>query len=458
MAVSIVPDRAGQASAAGVVKGSRWYCDHYTGAPAALIAAGHISLEQLTPQAGRSPGRTAFMPDGQPCPPRVKAWREPGFKAVQQLEDGTCTVEVTVAKEVQKWRRAQVRAAEHEAKQARINNELAERGHEFRNWKLRQSFDRDGEIWEGTKAQLQGAGLGQGLSFPGEPGAPEALHCSCPLGFQFRVVQPYDCAKAAAGIFTAYSSFIVKAETPTAYVDHAPGVKREVWTPDGWLHFDKFIGSAEALVAAGLVPNLSYFPGQPGANRSQASYRLDWRTATNAPIRHELKITIRKRGRGLFDLDVPVAPEEEGRRKAIRERQFDEERSQTQALAAERRRLRQASGPQMSVDEFRRSRMKLAQEAVGLVWGGVLASVAGGLRFDISEGTAAHNRLGEALAAIRDVIATAEVVSDTKATEKAKSLVKLAAARNDKGLQSVLRSASHLRLVRGAPGEQSEMP
>ncbi|MBY0236947.1 MAG: hypothetical protein K2W93_18335, partial [Burkholderiaceae bacterium] len=79
MADSIVADQWSEVSLPpGVTRALRWYSNQYFGSEQALLAAGLITPEQLEPQQGRPLGRTAFMPDGSVCPPRVKAWREPG--------------------------------------------------------------------------------------------------------------------------------------------------------------------------------------------------------------------------------------------------------------------------------------------------------------------------------------------------------------------------------------------
>lgn len=444
MAVSIVPAPDGRTPAAEITKGSRWYCDHYTGTPAALIAAGHISPEHITPQAGRTPGRTAFLADGQPCPPGVKAWRDPGFRAIQQLDDGTYRVEVTVSKETQKLRRSQERAAEHEAEQERIKQRIAEEGHLYRNWVFRQNFERDMERWEGTKSQLQAAGLGVGLSFPGEAGAPEELVCTCPLGFKFRIFLPgsYDAARAAAGIYTAVSSYLDETDHRPRFAHYAAGVLRHEWTPESWWSsHDVYRGTADALISAGLVPALKFFPGQPGAKRVQASYRRDWSPATNAN-NQELAATIRRRGQHGYEVEIPASEAEVARRVALREAKKANDARQSRALADERRRLREATAPQKSAEAVKQEMVEQAKFALNMVAEFLFMPNKAGWHFDIPRGSTEYDELAEAFVTIRRVMEAAPAVRQRKHVEAAKKQLRLAAARQDGALQSMLRDAS----------------
>ncbi|MGQ0727306.1 hypothetical protein [Acidovorax sp.] len=208
MAISIVTQSHSSKPTHEGLAWSKWlYFDAVDGTVAALVGARLITPAELEPQERRAPGYTAFLPGGKPCPPGKKAWRTPGYRAIRQREDGTIRLEITVSKEAQAERRAAKRAQEYEVEQARINDEIEQRGHLFRGWKLAQFFGSRGESWEGTKTQLQAAGLGVGMQYPGEPGAKKQAIFRCPLGFEFRVSLPLDRAKAAAGIYLALSDF-----------------------------------------------------------------------------------------------------------------------------------------------------------------------------------------------------------------------------------------------------------
>jgi hypothetical protein len=208
MASSIVTDALAADSRPGVIQQFvGHYFDAFQGDQSALIHAGLISAGELEPQSNRAPGYTAFLPGGGPCPVGKKAWRTPGYRAIRQLDDGKIRLEITVSKELQAERRATKRAQEYEAEQTRINDDIEQRGHLFRGWALDQSVGRRGERWEGTKKQLQAAGLGVGMQYPVEPGAKKKAVFRCPLGFEFHVSLPLDRAKAAAGIYLALSDF-----------------------------------------------------------------------------------------------------------------------------------------------------------------------------------------------------------------------------------------------------------
>lgn len=457
MALSIVsqtPEAAAE-SLPGITKSSRWSCDVFTGTADALIAAGLITAKQLQPQKGRTPGYTAFLANGEMCPIHLRTWREPGFKAIREQRDGTYSVEVTVAKDVQAWRRRAENAAKHEAEQVRINEELAKGGSQYRNWKLRQDFGGCAETWEGTKAQLQAAGLGVGMTFPGEPGAPEYVYARCPLGFEFRIHLPdYNAAQAAAGIYTAHSWYVSRADSPKQFEPVAPGVTREVWTPQGWLSSDFYYGTAAALVAAAIVRDLTLFPGQLRTNKMQASYRQDWTPMTTANGQ-PWGATIRKRGKsGQFTVEVPVAKAEEERREQVRKDREEEKKKQEQVLAAERKQLRQGVTLEQSMDDFRNERAETAEFSLRLLWQAVFVKADGALSFDLPEGSELWDDLADAFQTIRDAVQDADIIRDKKQVAAAQARLQLVAARGDKGLQAVLHDAKRLRLVRSAPDDE----
>lgn len=436
----------------GITKSSTCSRDVFSGPADALVAAGLVALDELQPQEGRPHGVTAFLPGGEPCPPSRRAWREPGFRVIRLLDDGSYRLEVTVCKEVQAWRRKQKAAAEHEAEQERINKEVAEYGHKYRNWVLRHDFSGRAETWEGTKGQLQAIGIGVGLQYPGEPGAPEYVYCKCPLGFDVRIYLPqYERAKAAAGIYLAQSFYKSSAEESKHYVPYAPGVLLEVWA-DGWTDRDFFVGSAEALVAANLVPSVRLFPGQPGTNKCQASYRKDWTPSTTSGRQDDWAATICKRGKGRFIVEVPVSNAEFKRRKAARDERKEEEEKTEAALAKERRELRQlAIGGNKTVEEFRAERMEEVAFDLKVLWRQVFERADGALRFDIPEDSELMEELADAFQTIRDAVQSAEVTVDKQLESELNKRLKLTAARNDKGLQSLLGKATHLRLVHSSP-------
>lgn len=468
MTLSIVNDTYAPDSLPGITKSSRGSCDIYSGTAEALIAASVIASEQLELQKGRAPGVTVFLAYGEPCPPRVRAWREPGYKAIRQQVDGTYSVEVTASKEVQAWRRKAKKAVEHEREQQRINEVLAECGQHYRNWELKHGYSGDAnggswhnsyEWWEGTKEQLQEVGIGVGLEFPADQGTTVNMYCKCPLGFDVRVYLPassYAPGKAAARIYTAQSWYVPHVEASKQYIQHAPGVLREVWAVSGWKNRDFYLGSAEAFVTAGLVPSLDLFPGQPGTNKGQASYCKGWIAATCSP-RSNFEATIRRRGKSTeFCVELPVTAAEEKRREEACKQHDLAQSERARVLAAERKQLRQGAEPEKTVEEFRAGRAERTELCLGILWQTAFADPDGALSFDLRESNKLRDDLAEAFQTIRDAVQEADILRDKKQIAATRTHLKLVAARNDKGLQSVLQSAKGLRLVRTDDDEAQE--
>lgn len=442
----------------GVAVTHSTHFDEFTGTAAALTAAGIVTPEQLQPQRGRYERKMIFLPNGQPSPLNHRGWREPGYKVVWRLDGGLYQVNITVAKDVQASRRKAEREAEHEREQLRINQAIAESGHQYRDWKLLHGFSglpggplssgSGCEWWEGTKAQLQAFGIGVGMVFPGEPGGPEDLYCKCPLGFDVRVYLPtYDRAKAAAGIYKAMSPYLTTGEKQKQYVQHAPGVMLQVWNDTGWISRDFYSGTDTALVAAGLVPSLDLFPGRPGKNKMQATYRPDWSLAGCSPRVHSTAVSIRRVGKGnKFCVEVGVGDAEVKRREAVREQLKAEREKRERALAVERQRLRQlASGT--TVEDFRAKREEELERWTELLWHAVFGRPDGVLSYDLPEGSEHWDELADAFQTLRDVVREASVCRDTQLEAKLVTQQKLAAARNDKGLQSLLQTVKSNRIA-----------
>jgi hypothetical protein len=446
----------GSVRSIGIEKTARWFCDVFRGTADALAAESVITLDELLPHKGRGDGRTVFLPNGEPCPPNVRAWREPGFKVVERQSDGTYIVAITVGKVVQAERRKAQQvsesAAAYERQQQHINEELAKRGAELRNWQLQHTYGPWHETWEGTKAQLQAEGLGMGLNFPGEPEAPEAVSCKCPLGFVVQIKMNRDGAKAVAGIFVAESCYTEstkrdeypEGEEPTQF---APGVIREAWWR--WARErDTYVGSASALVDAGLVPSVSLFPGQSGVAKTRVVYAADWTRWRSG--RGPWHATITKKGKTRFAIALPVDELEASRRGEIVKATGGHGGEQW-ALAEERRKLRVlAQAMDMTVEDFRAEQAKKAEDHINWLWRTVFCHTEGAIRFDIPEDSELSDDLAEAFQTIRDVVASADVIADERIAREAQHRLRLGAARNDNGLQSLLKDAKHLRLVHPA--------
>ena len=78
----------------------------------------------------------------------------------------------------------------------------------------------------------------------------------------------------------------------------------------------------------------------------------------------------------------------------------------------------------------------------------------GALSFDLSEDSELWTDLAEAFQTIRDAVRQADILRDKKKVAAAQTRLKLVAARNDEGLQSLLRDAKGLRLVHSAPDDE----
>lgn len=459
MALSIVAQTpAACISTNGVERETTCRYDVFTGTAEALSAEGLISLDQLQPQTGRQPGHTTFLPNGGTCVPTNRAWREPGYKSVRQQTDGTYRVEVTVSKDVYSWRRSLEKAAKHEAEQERIDKAIAEHGSKYRDWVLRRRFDGWAEEWKGTKAQLQAAGLGVGMAFPGEPRSASVLKCKCSLGFDFVIdASSHDAGEKAAGIFTARSRYVPRERLRVRFNPCATGVEKQLWTDESYdTRSDYYKGTAEALVAAGLVPHVGLFPGQAGANKTSAKFLGAWQRAPSTTNKKWVATITKSGNSGVFILEVPVAPAEAERRKELHDAHNKEEAREEKRLSEERRVLRQglATVVTKSVEQFRSERANLADVYLRMLWGEIFGKPDGALRFDIPEDGKPWTALGEAFQTVRDVTRDAPVRLDEKKVTEAKGRLRLAAARNNITLQSLLTGAKHLRLVSPSDSEK----
>ncbi|WP_394791511.1 hypothetical protein [Rhodoferax sp.] len=454
MAGSIVTDSALFSDTPGISISPRNYCDVYHGTAEALVVAGMIDATHLVPQKGRAIGHTAFLPSGEPCPHRVRAYREPGFKTVRQNDDGTICVEITVAKDVQSSRLACRRAAETEAEQERINQSVAEDGHKYRNWVLQHGFGSDCEYWEGTKEQLQAEGLCVGMAFPGEPGVIGDIYGKCPLGFEVRIYLPtYYRAKAAARIYTAQGWYKQSERKKTADIQFSPGVVIKGADPKYSTTSDTYAGTAEALVAANVVPSLDLFPGEPGRNRVRASYVTGWLPCIwgSQASKNSWVATISIKSKGRFSVEVPVCEEEKKRREAVRDEVEEKDKKVEAILRSERQQLRTASTvSNKTIEEFRAERLRLAEDLLATISRGVFTAPDGPLSFDLSSESNLKNKLMAAFQLIRDAAMRATVIREKSVGMETHKSSHSVVAREAGGQQLMHNKLSHLRLVHTA--------
>ncbi len=131
-----------------------------------------------------------------------------------------------------------------------------------------------GEIYSGTKAQLNEIGFGVDCLFPGEPlGAKR--QCRLPLAHGYARVEvalassegtqsekPFE-----ARIFSVHASHLAyDSDHKKRRVPFAPGV---TVTENGWA--DTYTGTAQALILAGVIEERQ-LPGMPGCGRCTTTF------------------------------------------------------------------------------------------------------------------------------------------------------------------------------------------
>ncbi len=177
-----------------------------------------------------------------------------------------------------------------------------------------QYEQRDWGDWvEGTKAQLQALGLRPGLPYPGEPGAPKlSIKTTDPRGFPVVLIEMQE----KPGHFSACVMFPDRPAKPdSSSVHRTLGALRfrEFW----WC--DEYTGTADALVAAGLVRR-EHLPGAPGMRLQTVSLGADGSPcpgARNSPyMKAQGAKLIERRGKCFSVMVVVSAQESERRRKA----------------------------------------------------------------------------------------------------------------------------------------------
>lgn len=170
-----------------------------------------------------------------------------------------------------------------------------------------------GELISGTTDELQALGLGVGLPYPGEPGGPKrAMTVRDPRGLSARIERAiWD----ELGNFTASIEFPGRSYPDLALEPHAPGVTRSL----NW-YSDEFVGSADALVAAGIV-SPGCFPGQPGMRKVCVTIHADGTIAGGVPTVYDDKARepgakrIRRKSKSEFEVAVYVSGVEAERRR-----------------------------------------------------------------------------------------------------------------------------------------------
>jgi hypothetical protein len=178
-----------------------------------------------------------------------------------------------------------------------------------------------GEFIYATKAQLQSFGIGAGRAFPSEPGGPSRkMKVTDPRGFPATLGLAFDGERYCASI-----QFPGRERQLGLRTKFAPGVEKRL----EYERFDEYIGTVEALVAAGLAP-LEHFPGQQGMRKMRVTIFADGTVPTGAPtVRHRRSEEagarlIERASKTTFRVRV-IAAQEDRERRALAIRHANEE-------------------------------------------------------------------------------------------------------------------------------------
>lgn len=172
-----------------------------------------------------------------------------------------------------------------------------------------------GDLIYGSKEQLQALGLGLGAAFPGEAGAkPRKLIASDQRGLKTIVKLE---AWRGPDMFSASIVFpgrdgYPRRGGPQAY---APGVTRCEAAS-----FDEYVGTSEALAAAGLA-RIDQFPGEPGMRKVRVRIFPDGtmptgpRTVNHQESRQAGSKSVERATKTTFRVRVVIAAEQADARK-----------------------------------------------------------------------------------------------------------------------------------------------
>lgn len=220
-----------------------------------------------------------------------------------------------------------------------------------------------GDLITGTKEQLQALGLGIGIAFPGEEGATRrAVYVKDPRGFRTRIAPAGDKGRFFASIsFPGWES-----PEPESLNAGAGVTKRErLWC-------DEYVGTAEALVTAGLVKP-GQFPGQPGMRRTRVTILPDGTPLSGAPtVVHKARRdigakVIERASRSTFSVLFFIDDEEHGRRWVL-SKQTDEEYEARMLARRRPQRLCEAGGRPLRPPSVARSNPVHRVPHLRLVW------------------------------------------------------------------------------------------
>lgn len=187
-----------------------------------------------------------------------------------------------------------------------------------------------GEVIYGSKEELQQLGIGEGLAFPGEPTGPKrVLNTMDPRGFPCRLTANDD--RRYCAMISLPGRDRPKGAAPE---DFAPGVRKR----SDCFWYDEYIGTGEALVAAGLVC-VEHLPGQPGMGKVAVTVFEDGTVPINpraAGIGEKRRRAgakwISRVSKGIFEVRIILPPVEKVRRIEASNRADSEYELRMQAL------------------------------------------------------------------------------------------------------------------------------
>jgi hypothetical protein len=176
-----------------------------------------------------------------------------------------------------------------------------------------------GEIIYGTRAHIQRFGIAEGCAFPGEVGGPRRrLNVKDPRGFDTRIeIHRGIEGRRDANGFVASISYPARDIAAPEWQDVYSGVRcRAV----DW--FDEFVGTAQALVAAGLLSE-GQFPGLAGMRRVRVRIAPDGAVIDGPPTRVDARTKlpgskcVEKAGASAWRVRVYVSDEVAKRRREV---------------------------------------------------------------------------------------------------------------------------------------------
>ncbi len=181
------------------------------------------------------------------------------------------------------------------------------------------------DLIKGTKEQIQSFGIGLNVTFPGELNTPEGrISTVDPRGW--RVVIYHE----GRGRFAAHAHFPNIPDYPQPWQFRAFYLKKEEAFPgvtlEMSLYSDCFIGSADALINAGLVRD-EQLPGPGRPRRTCVTWRPDGTMLPRGANGHEPgSVHIARKSGRTFNVRIRIASEESERRHQAHDEALKSER------------------------------------------------------------------------------------------------------------------------------------